>query len=182
MELGQLALVNTKQLAPVVVGGDVVDRAAHRDAAVAGLHRIGEVVRVLRQPGERTVMLDAFGQQSRGLRKTHETSRGWQASASKTVSAPLNELFAAWDIPKLRKQWLGGHEFTIRKKTAHKSMRITWADGTDVEVNFYSKGPGKSQVTIQHGKLKNEAAVARMKKLWRTAVSKLQQSLESQAI
>jgi hypothetical protein len=120
-------------------------------------------------------------EQARGLRKKHETSRGWQAGASKTINVSLADLFAAWDNVKLRRQWLGDQEFTIRKKNANKSMRITWQDGTDVEVNFYTKGPTKSQVAIQHGKLKSETAVARMKKLWRTAVAKLQEVCGSAA-
>ena len=45
-------------------------------------------------------------------------------------------------------------------------MRITWPDGTSVDVGFMSKGAEKSQVAMQHGKLPDQAAVARIKDYW----------------
>jgi len=67
----------------------------------------------------------------------------------------------------------------VRKATANKSMRVTWADGaTNVDVNFWAKGPAKSQVAVQHEKLAGVADVARRKKYWAAALSKLQAVLE----
>jgi uncharacterized protein YndB with AHSA1/START domain len=117
-------------------------------------------------------------EQARGLRKKHETSRGWQASASKTVNAPLAVLYDAWEDAKLRARWLGRPAFTMRKKTANKSMRIAWADETSVEVNFYAKGEGKSHVAVQHSKLKGEPEVLKAKKFWAGALDTLKERLE----
>lgn len=117
-------------------------------------------------------------EQACGLRQPHETARGFQAGASKTVHAPLSKLFEHWSDERLRAGWLPDQTFVIRKQTRDKSMRITWPDGTGVEVNFYSKGPGKSQVAVQHGKLKSARDVSRVKKYWGTALERLKAVLE----
>jgi hypothetical protein len=45
-------------------------------------------------------------------------------------------------------------------------MRMNWPDGTSVEIGFISKGRGKSQVAVQHGKLPDQATATRMKEFW----------------
>ncbi|MHC4180396.1 MAG: hypothetical protein ACYSWU_23075, partial [Planctomycetota bacterium] len=64
----------------------------------------------------------------------------------------------------------------IRKKTPEKSMRVTWADGTSVEIYFWSKGKSRSQVQIQHRRLTRKADAEAMKAFWTerlTALSKI---------
>jgi len=116
-------------------------------------------------------------EQARGLREKHETATGYQVSRSKTFVVPVSAAFKAWKDKRLRDRWLA-EPLTIRKATANKSLRFTWADGkTNVEVNFYPKGDGKTQVTVQHNKLPNGQAAARMKKYWGQALTRLAQSL-----
>jgi len=57
-------------------------------------------------------------------------------------------------------------------------MRVTWPDGTSLEVNFYSKGDSKSQVSVQHSKLKDSADVARRKAYWSAALARLKDFLK----
>ena len=58
-------------------------------------------------------------------------------------------------------------------------MRVTWIDGrTSVSVNFYDKGPGKSQISLQHGKLKNAREAEAKKKYWRARLVELKRVLE----
>lgn len=118
-------------------------------------------------------------EQSRGLRLAHETSRGWQAGISRTMNIPVSKMFNAWADGETRLQWMGRKKITIRKATKNKSMRIAWPGETSLEVNFYPKGPSKSQVTVQHGKLKNQADVAKSKKYWTGAMEKLKEALEA---
>jgi hypothetical protein len=67
----------------------------------------------------------------------------------------------------------------IRKATPEKSMRITWSDGkTRVSVNFYAKGEAKSQVALEHEKLPDAKAVAKMKTSWAAALERLQELLK----
>jgi hypothetical protein len=106
---------------------------------------------------ERIKGLRAVGQRRDGL---------FDASKSKTVGVPLPRLYRAFDDPKLRARWLPGVELKVRTATRDKSMRITWPDGTSVEIGFVAKGADKSQVALQHSKLSDRAAVTRIKQFW----------------
>jgi len=67
----------------------------------------------------------------------------------------------------------------VRKATPNKSMRVTWKDGkTSLEINFYPKETGKSQVVVQHSKLPNATAATRMKTYWGKALDRLRASIE----
>jgi uncharacterized protein YndB with AHSA1/START domain len=118
-------------------------------------------------------------EQAKGLRVKHQTATGYNASASKTIAVPVAKLYKAWADQKVRNQWLiGAKKMVIRKATPNKSMRITWTDGaTSVEVGFYSKGAGKSQMAVQHSKLAGVKDVEMMKKCWKGALDKLESQL-----
>jgi hypothetical protein len=122
-------------------------------------------------------MVSVTYEQARGLREKHQKADGYSASISRTLGVPVAELFTGWNNLRTRRRWLG-EPLTIRKATANKSMRITWPDGTSsVEVNFYAKGPAKSQVTVQHNKLRSAKDVAKMKQYWAQALAQLAQVL-----
>ena len=124
-------------------------------------------------------MVTVTYEQARGLRAKHQTPAGYQISVSRTVAASISKVYKAWHDGKTRKLWLPA-SITIRKATANKSMRITWTDGkTNVEVGFYPKGTGKSQVAVQHNKLPDAKAAARMKTYWGSALDRLKALVES---
>jgi hypothetical protein len=75
-------------------------------------------------------------------------------------------LYRAFNDARTRRRWLGGVKFTIRTAIPEKSMRVTWPDGTSVELYFIVKGPAKSQVAVQHVKLADKASADRMKAFW----------------
>ncbi len=119
-------------------------------------------------------------EQARGLRKKHQKPEGFSISGSKTVGVPVAELFRAWKDKRRRTRWLGSVDLRVRKSTPEKSMRLTWSDGrTNVNVNFYARGAGKSQVTLQHEKLPSASAAERLKKHWRERLCELKSVLES---
>lgn len=120
-------------------------------------------------------------EQARGLREKHQMPDGYQVSASKTIAVPLARLYAAWEDEAARKRWLGRRSHTVRKATPKKSMRISWGArgrGSRVDVGFYAKGAGKSQVTLAHSRLPDAAEAARMKAMWAKALEKLKAVLE----
>ncbi|MBE0409180.1 MAG: DUF4287 domain-containing protein [Anaerolineales bacterium] len=119
-------------------------------------------------------------EQARGLRKKYQTSSGFQASSSKTINSSVSALYAAWVDENQRTGWLPERTFTIRKATQDKSLRITWADGSNVEAYFYPKGDAKSQVTVQHSKLENADSVAQVKQFWKAALQRLKSRLEDE--
>ena len=114
-------------------------------------------------------------EQARGLRDRHENAQGYQVSASKTVQAPVERLFSAWEDEKQRAAWLPDPEFEVRKATPAKSMRITWVDGkTSVDVGFFPKSEGRSMVAVLHSRLPDAQAVTRQKEYWVKALDRLE--------
>jgi hypothetical protein len=106
---------------------------------------------------ERIKGLRAIGQRRGG---------GFETSKSKTFAVPLSRLYRAWAHTETRAAWLPGVALTVRTATRNKSMRITWPDQTSVQLGFMGKGARKSQVAVQHGKLADAAAAAKMKAFW----------------
>jgi uncharacterized protein YndB with AHSA1/START domain len=114
----------------------------------------------------------------KGLRAIGQRRDGsFEISKSKTLAAPLQRLYHAFADPRTRARWLPGLALTVRTATREKSMRITWPDGTSVEVGFTSKGPGKSHVALTHAKLPERNSVARMKQFWTERLDGLEELL-----
>jgi uncharacterized protein YndB with AHSA1/START domain len=117
-------------------------------------------------------------EQAIGRRLPRQKADGFAATASKTVAVSAAALFKAFHDPRARAQWLRD-DFTIRKATAPKSLRITWGDGkTHLDVGIYAKGAGKAQVGLQHSKLASSREAERMKKYWGEALERLKEALE----
>jgi len=130
-------------------------------------------------PGWWCQMVAVGYEQARGLRKVHETSTGFQSSVSKTIGVPLSTLYKAWQDEKTRSRWLPKAPMTIRKATPNKSLRVAWDGNTsNMDVRFYAKGSGKSQIAIDQMKLRSAADVSRMKRFWSKRLEKLQKMLE----
>jgi len=124
-------------------------------------------------------MIAVTFEQARGLRAKHEKVGGFQIGVSKAVSVPVVDLFAAWKEKRMRAYWLPDPAIVIRKVAPAKSMRITWVDGkSSVDVRFYPKGDGKSQVAVQHEKLADAREAARQKAYWSKALGRLKAWLE----
>ena len=125
-------------------------------------------------------MITVGYEQARGLRKVHETPKGFQIGGSKTINVSVDKLFTAWIDDAIRTKWLGKQKIEIRKATKNKSLRISWLkDDTNLEVNFYSKGKDKSQVALEHNKIKNETLAAKQKEFWKEKLEKLKVVVEN---
>ena len=115
----------------------------------------------------------------KGLRTVGQRHDGtFETSKSKTFAVPLARLYRAWSDSRVRAKWLPGVALTVRSATREKYMRITWPDGTSVEVGFVRKAAGKSQVAVQHGKLADKAATVRVKAHWEDRLQALKEVLE----
>ncbi len=124
-------------------------------------------------------MITVAYEQQRGLRDQHQKPDGFQISVSRTVAAPLAALYEAFGNAKQRKLWLPEEGLVERAAIKNKSMRVTWNDRqTSLEISFIPKTDEKSQVVVQHSKLPNATAAAKMKKYWGTALDRLKQLLE----
>ena len=124
-------------------------------------------------------MVSVGYEQARGLRKVGQKANGFSATASRTVGIPIERLFSAWSEPRSRMRWLPDAPLEVRRSTDCKSMRMTWTTGsTDVDVYFVAKGPHKSVVAVEHGRLPNPAAATRQKAYWGSALDRLKAILE----
>lgn len=124
-------------------------------------------------------MVTVTYEQERGLRALHQKPAGYEISISRTIKAPLNTLFKAFATENSRSRWLAEEGLVVRKSTANKSMRVTWKDGkTSVGIDFYPKSDFSSQVVVQHSKLPDAKAAAKMKIYWSKKLNQLRASLE----
>jgi uncharacterized protein YndB with AHSA1/START domain len=111
----------------------------------------------------------------RGMRDVGQRMSGtYEVSKSRTFAIPAATLFDAFANDRIRRRWLDA-DITIRKATPHRTLRITWPDGTDVHVYLTEKGETKSAITIQHGKLASREAADEAKALWTERLGKLAQ-------
>ena len=119
-------------------------------------------------------------ERERGLRAPGSSRDGlFEASASKTVSVPVERLFEAFVDPGLRARWLPGAPLRERTSQPGRSARFDWEDGsTRVLVGFTAKDPGKSQVSVVHQRLPDAAAAERAKSYWRERVAVMKKLLE----
>ena len=102
----------------------------------------------------------------KGLRARAQRRDGsYEATKSKVFAVPITRLYRAFADKRTRLRWLPAVNLTVRTATPNKSMRITWTDGTSVELGFMSKGDAKAQVQIQHRRL-DKAGATRMKEYW----------------
>jgi hypothetical protein len=111
----------------------------------------------------------------KGLRAIGQRRSGtWEANKSRTFPVGVETLFRAFRDQPRRERWLGDVQPTLRTATAAKSVRMSWPDGSLVVVGFLTKGPAKSQVTIQHEKLPDQATAVRMKLYWAKKLTTLE--------
>jgi hypothetical protein len=103
----------------------------------------------------------------KGLRARGQQRDGsFGASKSRTFNVPVAELFEAWAQTDTRKRWLKETGLKVRTANPPKTLRLGLADGSIVAVGFLAKGAAKSSVAIEHSKLPDKAAVARVKQIW----------------
>ena len=142
-----------------------------------------EIARYVREkykvPGWWSQSVTVGYERIRGLREKGQRRGGsWEASKSRTMDAAVGTVFKAFKQPKRRAGWLP-NMVVERTSVPNKSLRLTWEDGTSVEVYLVSKGRSKSQVVIQHTRLPSREAAARMKAFWAEHLDLLANQLQA---
>jgi hypothetical protein len=158
-------------------------RALDRVEADSWPHR--EIARYIHQkykvPSWWTQMVTVGYERIKGLRAIGQRrDGGFTVGKSKTFPLSLSRLYRAFSNKGARERWLPGVALRIRTARRDKSMRISWPDGTSVELLFAGKGRARSQVQIQHEKLLDQAAATRIKLYWAERLRALE-SLEVRA-
>jgi hypothetical protein len=138
---------------------------------------IAQIVSDMGVPGWWTQCVAVGYERIKGIRARGQRRNGtWEASKSRTFAVPVDKLFDAFQSAAKRKKWLDA-KIVVRKATAPKSMRVTWDDGTSVQMWFTPKGEAKSNVAVQHTKLSSKADADRMKVYWGEKLDALNQAL-----
>jgi uncharacterized protein YndB with AHSA1/START domain len=118
-------------------------------------------------------------ERARGLRAVGEHADGFSLTASRTVAAPVERLYAAFADASARRRWLPDAELRERTATAPKSIRFDWGDGPSrLHVTFAPKGDGKSTVALSHERLADAGARERMKAFWAERMTAMKQEVE----
>ena len=101
----------------------------------------------------------------RGLRdKGQRRGGGYEANKSRTFSVPVAKLFDTMTSAAKRRKWMPV-AMKVRTKTPHKTVRVSFDDGTLAQFYFLDKG-AKSTVAVQHQKLADRETANRMKEWW----------------
>jgi hypothetical protein len=124
-------------------------------------------------------------ERARGGRAVGQRPDGFAITASRTVGIPVGRLFGAFAGDAERGRWLTDAELRERSATKPRSARFDWGDGrTRVNVTFQARGEARSTVTVEHIRLPDAAAAARMKGWWcerLTTLKELHEGRESDA-
>ena len=101
----------------------------------------------------------------RGLRdKGQRRGGGYEANKSRTFAVPVAKLFDTITSAAKRKKWMPV-AMKVRTKTPHKTVRVSFDDGTLAQFYLLDKG-AKSTVAVQHQKLADRETANRMKEWW----------------
>ena len=86
-------------------------------------------------------------------------------------------MFRAFKDARARRKWLPDTKVVVRKATPGKSLRMTWPDGTSVEVWLTPKG-AKTAAAVTHRKLSGREDAAQRKLYWADRLAALSASIE----
>jgi hypothetical protein len=116
----------------------------------------------------------------KGIREIGQRRSGtFEANKSKTIKTTAAAASRAFTDGRIRRKWLPDVTPVVKKATAGKSVRMTWSDGTPVEVWLVEKTGGKVGVQIQHRKLPGRAEADRLKAFWAERLAALNALLQS---
>jgi uncharacterized protein YndB with AHSA1/START domain len=120
-------------------------------------------------------------EQDRGIRMPGARPDGTiEVSTSKTLAAPVDQVYAAFTDSRKRKRWLSSGSMSLEDSARDKAARFTWQDHeTRVKVTFDAKGPAKSTVVVAHQKLKDSMRAQEMKQAWKERLEALQKYLKA---
>jgi hypothetical protein len=120
-------------------------------------------------------------EQKHALRETYETCTGdFSSSVSRTFNCGVVKIYSAWQDSKARRSWLKGDSLEISSGQPNKTLRGAWdGNSSRVEIRFYPKGGDKTQVVVDHMKMKTSKQAVAMKSFWSEKLDRLRQRVES---
>ena len=99
-------------------------------------------------------------------------------SVTRMMSATMEAAYNAWERPTRRKRFLDV-EVIFASRRDGKVLRFGWReDASRVIVQFVARSKTRTQVTIEHEKMKNIDDVERMNAFWTETLDKMQALVE----
>jgi len=152
------------------------------DRAGAGALAHREIAQILSArhhlPAWWSQMVTVEYERARGLRARHETAEGFSVTISRTLSTRLPHLYEVTARAAERRKWFPQGAFEPSSHTRDRYLRGRWKRGTRVDIGFYARGDGKSQIAVQVSRLAKKSDVEPVRASWRAALTKLQHLLE----
>src|SRR5215475_576413 len=134
-------------------GKDWADWFVALDRAGAAQLPHREITQILarrhRMPGWWSQMVTVEYERARGLRARHQTTSGYSVSVSRTLQTRLPLLWAATSHAAERSKWFPAGSVAPSSQTRNKYFRGRWKQDARLEIGFYAKRPGKSQIAVQ---------------------------------
>lgn len=139
-------------------------------------------------------------ERARGSMDKDGQPKGYSICVTKTISAPLDTVFASWGDNRMLDRWLGpktkvafqekgklenldGDRFTFQRIRSNKDLRFTWehptrAPASHVEVLFADKGNGKTGITLNHTRIQTRRDADALRSGWGGAFDALKSLIE----
>jgi hypothetical protein len=119
-------------------------------------------------------------ERARGLRAKHERpGQGFYVSSTATINVPLERLAKAVLDAAGRRTWLPAGLIRGRTVRPGKSGTYDWTEPPSrLTLGVEPKGPTKSQVWLEHGRLPDAATAAKLRTFWKARLRELKAHLE----
>ncbi len=134
------------------------------------------------------------------VNKKDGLAEGYNICVTKTIVAPVADVYRAWTGAAPLKKWYGsgmkakvsdggafedegGNSGEYLRVRADKDLRFTWNHAkaeasTRVDVAFADKGKGKTGITLNHQRIQNRGEADGLRNAWGAAFEKLKELLE----
>lgn len=139
-------------------------------------------------------------ERAKGQKEKDGKPTGYSICSTKTIAAPLTQVFAAFAEAQQMDRWLGaktrvdfkdggsfangdGDQGTYKRIRTDKDLRFSWdhpklAAGSAVEVMFADKGKGKTGITLNHTRIQSRREADEVRDGWGNALETLKIVLE----
>jgi hypothetical protein len=117
-------------------------------------------------------------ERARGLRHVHQRPDGFSVGVTRTIEASAERLFESLVDETQRRSTLETDDLGLRTATPARTARFDAEPaGSRVLVSLESKGPGRTSVTVEHGRLPSAESVELTRALWKMRLARLSDTL-----
>jgi uncharacterized protein YndB with AHSA1/START domain len=137
------------------------------------------------------------------VRKKDGHYEGYFICSTKTIAAPVSEVFAAWSNNDKLSQWFGaatkaevkdggsyankdGDKGTFQRVRSNKDLRLSFENPAFsgpslVDVQFQDKGKGKTGLLVNHSRIQTRAEADGLRAAWAAALDQLKTLCEKES-